>query len=72
MSGFAPILAQAAETTIPTQSLFDTLVAGGPLMIPILLASFAMLLIVFERTFSLRRRRVVPRVELRDGIGVEL
>jgi biopolymer transport protein ExbB len=58
-----PLLAQAApEPTIPTQSLFDTLVAGGPLMIPILLASFAMLLIVFERTFSLRRRKVAPRL----------
>jgi biopolymer transport protein ExbB len=36
------------------------LLAGGPLMIPILLTSFAMLLIVFERIISLRRRRVVP------------
>jgi biopolymer transport protein ExbB len=75
MSGLTPIIAQAAaETTIPTQSLFDTLLAGGPLMIPILLASFAMLLIVFERTFSLRRRRVVPKLfverfllQLREG-----
>jgi biopolymer transport protein ExbB len=55
------ILAQAAPP-VPTRSLFDMLVAGGPLMIPILLSSFAMLLIVFERTFSLRRRRVVPRL----------
>ena len=38
------------------------LLAGGPLMIPILLASFVMLLIVFERMISLRRRRVVPRL----------
>jgi biopolymer transport protein ExbB len=75
MSGFILTLAQAAaEPTIPTQSLFDTLLAGGPLMIPILLASFAMLLIVFERTFSLRRRRVVPKLfverfllQLREG-----
>ena len=52
----------AAEGPIPTQSLFETLVAGGPLMIPILLASFVMLLIVFERMISLRRRRVVPRL----------
>ncbi len=63
MANAFPLLAEAApDTTIPTQSLFDTLVAGGPLMIPILLASFAMLLIVFERTISLRRRRVVPRL----------
>ena len=38
------------------------LLAGGPLMIPILLASFVLLLIVFERLISLRRRRVVPRL----------
>ena len=62
MASMLPLLAQAGSTTIPTQSVFDTLAAGGPLMIPILLASFVMLLIVFERTFSLRRRRVVPRL----------
>src|SRR3990172_2418511 len=63
MVNFHPILAAAGPAgTIPTQSLFDTLLAGGPLMIPILLASFVMLLIVFERIISLRRRRVVPRL----------
>ena len=38
------------------------LLAGGPVMIPIVLASFVMVLIVFERMISLRRRRVVPRL----------
>jgi biopolymer transport protein ExbB len=58
-----PLLAQAVpDSVIPTRSLFDSMVAGGPLMIPIVLASFAMLLIVFERIISLRRRRVVPRL----------
>jgi biopolymer transport protein ExbB len=38
------------------------LLAGGPTMIPIALASFLMVLIVFERTICLRRRRVVPRL----------
>jgi biopolymer transport protein ExbB len=54
--------------------MFDMLVAGGPLMIPIVLASFVMLLIVFERLICLRRRRVVPRLfierfllQLREG-----
>jgi biopolymer transport protein ExbB len=60
MLTLAPLLAEAAP--IPTRSMFDMLVAGGPLVIPIVLASFAMLLIVFERTISLRRRRVVPRL----------
>jgi biopolymer transport protein ExbB len=47
---------------IPSRSLFDTLGAGGPLMLPIVLASFFMVLIVFERLISLRRGRVVPRL----------
>lgn len=64
----------AANPVIPTRSLFEMLLAGGPLMLPILLASFVMLLIVFERTYCLRRRRVVPRLfierfllQLREG-----
>jgi biopolymer transport protein ExbB len=58
-----PLLAEATPAApIPTRSLFDMLLAGGPLMIPILLASFAMLLIAFERAISLRRNRVVPRL----------
>lgn len=66
-----PTLAAAA---IPTRSLMDMLMAGGPLMAPIVLASFVMLLVVFERAISLRRRRVVPRLfverlllQLREG-----
>jgi biopolymer transport protein ExbB len=68
------ILGQAAENPIPTRSLLEMLVAGGPLMAPIALASFVLLLVVFERAFSLRRRRVVPRLfverfllQLREG-----
>jgi len=64
----------AAAEPFPTRSLFDMLVAGGPLMIPIVLASFLLLLISFERLISLRRRRVVPRLfverfllQLREG-----
>ncbi len=68
-----PMLA-AANPPIPTRSLFDMLLAGGPMIVPILLASFLMVLIVFERTISLRRRRVIPRLfierfllQLREG-----
>jgi biopolymer transport protein ExbB len=75
MNRFATLLADAVPTApIPTRSLFDMLLAGGPLMVPILLASFIMLLIVFERAISLRRGRVVPRMfierfllQLREG-----
>ncbi|HEX4413182.1 MAG TPA: MotA/TolQ/ExbB proton channel family protein [Lacipirellulaceae bacterium] len=58
------IFATAPPTAgqISTRSLFDMLLAGGPLIIPILLASFLMLLIVFERVISLRRGKVVPRL----------
>jgi biopolymer transport protein ExbB len=59
---------------IPTLSLFDMLLAGGPLMLPIALASFVLLLITFERLICLRRRRVIPRLfverflfQLREG-----
>ena len=47
---------------IPTRSLWDMLWAGGPLLVPIVVSSFVLLLVVFERTVSLRRGRVVPRL----------
>ena len=75
MVATALVLADAAPVgPVPTKSLFDMLVAGGPLMIPIAICSFLMLLIAFERLLSLRRRRVVPRLfverfllQLREG-----
>src|SRR3954464_3928423 len=51
-----------AGSPIPTRSLFEMLLAGGPTMFPIALASFLMVLIVFERTISFRTRRVGPRL----------
>src|SRR5262245_46425128 len=73
MAFAAPLLAEAAGP-IPTRSLLEMLTAGGPLMIPLLLTSFVLVLIVFERLISLRRRRVVPRLfverfllQLREG-----
>jgi biopolymer transport protein ExbB len=59
---------------MPTRSLLDMLVAGGPIMIPLGLASFLLVLITFERLIALRRRKVVPRLfvdrlllQLREG-----
>jgi biopolymer transport protein ExbB len=46
---------------IPTRSLFEMFLAGGPLIAPIVLASFVLLLVVFERALALRRSRVIPR-----------
>ena len=50
-----------AEEPIPTKSLWDMLWAGGPMLVPIFVCSFVLLLVVFERTVSLRRGRVLPR-----------
>jgi biopolymer transport protein ExbB len=47
---------------IPTESLWDMLWAGGPLLVPIVVCSFVLLLVVFERTVSLRRGRVLPKL----------
>jgi len=50
------------DSTIASKSLWDMLMAGGPLLIPILISSFVLLLVVFERTLSLRRSRIAPRL----------
>ena len=68
-----PELAAAAESTtssaqqtavdsIPTTSLWDMLVAGGPMLVPIALCSFALMLAAFERASSLRRRKIIPKL----------
>lgn len=57
----AAVAPVSAEDVIPTQSLWDMMIAGGPLMIPILGCSFVLLVFVFERAVSLRRGRIVPR-----------
>ncbi len=53
----------AQETTVlQTKSLWQMLWAGGPLLWPIVICSFVLMLVVFERTVSLRRSRVLPRL----------
>ncbi|TWT86623.1 Biopolymer transport protein ExbB [Pseudobythopirellula maris] len=52
-----PILAQAEGA----KSLFDTLLACGPMLYPILAASVLLGLVVLERFFTLRRVNVVPK-----------
>ena len=51
-----------ASASLDGKSLWDMLLTGGPLMLPIVACSFVLLLVVFERTVSLRRSRVVPRL----------
>jgi biopolymer transport protein ExbB len=57
-----PDAPQLAGDVIPTTSLWEALVAGGPLVIPIGICSFVLLLVVFERLITLRRSRIVPRL----------
>ena len=54
----API---AEEEPIPTKNLLQVIQEGGPLIIPIGVCSFVLLVFVFERAVSLRHRRVIPR-----------
>lgn len=65
----SPISCQAQETPSGasfvaerSKSLWDFMSAGGPLVFPIAFCSFVLLLVVFERLFSLRKNRVVPRL----------
>lgn len=52
--------AAATPAEIPTQSLLDMAIASGLTLWPIAVASFVMLVVVFERFVSLRRGRVLP------------
>lgn len=52
--------AAATPSEIPTQSLLDMAIASGLTLWPIVVASFVMLVVVFERLVSLRRSRVLP------------
>ena len=49
-----------AEATIPTKNLLQVVREGGPLMVPIAICSFVLLVFLFERAISLRRGRVIP------------
>ncbi|HEY3245884.1 MAG TPA: MotA/TolQ/ExbB proton channel family protein [Phycisphaerae bacterium] len=57
-------------------SVLDFLVKGGPVMIPIGVASIVALTLIVERLVSLRRRKIIPpeflpglQAELRNGNG---
>jgi len=62
------------EAPIATKNLLQVMRAGGPMMLPIGLCSFLLLVFVFERAVSLRRGRIIPGPfverfldQLRDG-----
>jgi biopolymer transport protein ExbB len=53
--------ANEPDQAIAERNLMHIVQQGGPLMVPILIASFILCLFGFERLFSLRRRRVIPK-----------
>ena len=61
--------AAATETnsgSIAERNLIVIIQQGGLLMYPILISSFILFLFLFERLFSLRRRRVIPKPFVRQ------
>jgi len=56
----APAAAPPKEQVIHTKNMLTIFYDGGPLMLPIAICSFVLLVFVFERFISLRRGRVIP------------
>jgi biopolymer transport protein ExbB len=66
------LIAAANARTLEVQSIWDFIVKGGLMMIPIGICSFIALTVVVERLISLRRGAVVPPAflrELREALG---
>ncbi|MCA9296372.1 MAG: MotA/TolQ/ExbB proton channel family protein, partial [Phycisphaerales bacterium] len=67
VDGFQVMLAQTTggdgevSTALQVQSVWDFVVKGGIMMIPIGICSLLTVMLVTERLVSLRRRRVIPR-----------
>ncbi len=55
-----PVEGAGASVTGQIQSVWDFVVKGGPMMIPIGILSLVALTVIIERMVSLRRRQVVP------------
>lgn len=56
----ASLPAPASSFSDNSRRLLPVLMAGGPLMIPIAVCSFILVVFVFERLISLRKGRVIP------------
>ncbi len=49
-----------AAAAVRVQSVWDFVIKGGPMMIPIALSSLVALTVIIERVLSLRRRNIIP------------
>lgn len=59
--GDSPLLPKSLQQLIPTRNLWDIMIQGGPLMIPIAICSVITLALTLERLVSLRRGRIIPK-----------
>ncbi len=60
VAAYAPVLLGQVDAAVRVQSVWDFIIKGGPMMIPIGLASLVAFAVVIERSLTLRRRRVIP------------
>jgi len=51
-----------ASSAGPSRNLFHAITSGGPLMIPIAICSFILVIFSLERVIALRRGRIIPGV----------
>ena len=58
--GVGPALPLPSADAVQVQSVWDFVIKGGPMMIPIGLCSLVALTVFIERMVSLRRRTVIP------------
>jgi biopolymer transport protein ExbB len=57
--------------SIEVQSVWDFILKGGPMMIPLAICSLVALAVIVERVMSLRRNRVIPPGFM-DGLKTEM
>ncbi len=60
-----------APESVEVQSVWDFILKGGPMMIPLAICSLVALAVIVERIMSLRRNRVIPPGFM-DGLKAEM
>ncbi len=60
-----------APDSVEVQSVWDFILKGGPMMIPLAICSLVALAVIVERAISLRRNRVIPPGFM-DGLKAEM